>query len=63
MDQTLNRENYITNGQIYKIVLDIEPYHHIPPEITKKWHEAGKKHKADVVIVELGGTVGESVIG
>jgi len=68
--ETLTRENYLTNGQVYKIVLDkeraleyggkcVEPYHHIPPEIINRWFEAGKKHKAEVVIVELGGTVGE----
>jgi len=67
---TLTRENYLTNGLIYKIVLDkeraleydgkcVEPYHHLPPEIISRWYEAGKVHNADVVIVELGGTVGE----
>lgn len=66
----LTRENYTTNGQIYKLVLDkeraldyggkcVEPYHHLPPEIIKKWYAAGEKHNADVVLVELGGTVGE----
>ena len=67
---TLNRSNYLTNGQIYKLVLDkerslfyegkcVEPYHHIPPEIINRWREAGTKNKADVVIIELGGTAGE----
>jgi CTP synthase len=66
----LNKSNYLTNGQIYKLVLDkeraleyggrcVEPYHHIPPEIIKAWKQAGEKNKADVVIIELGGTVGE----
>lgn len=70
IDLTLTRENYLTNGQIYKIVLDkeraleyggkcVEPYHHIPPEIISRWYDAGKKHNAEVVIIELGGTVGE----
>lgn len=77
LDINLNRSNYTTNGQIYRIVLDkeraldyggacVQPYHHIPPEIIKKWYkaglpagEAGKTSKSDVVIVELGGTVGE----
>ena len=70
MGTTLTRDNYLTNGQIYKIVLDkeraleyggkcVEPYHHIPPEIIERWHKAGISHKSDVVIVELGGTVGE----
>lgn len=67
---TLSRSNYLTNGQIYKIVLDkerslaydgicVEPYHHIPPEIINKWKETGIKNKSDLVIIELGGTVGE----
>lgn len=66
----LTKENYTTNGQIYKLVLDkerkleyegkcVEPYHHLPPEIIKKWYKAGEKHNADVVLIELGGTVGE----
>ncbi|MDP3994568.1 MAG: CTP synthase [bacterium] len=70
LDQTLTKENYMTNGQIYKLVLEkeraleydgkcVEPYHHLPPEIIKKWYKAGEKHNAEVVIVELGGTVGE----
>src|SRR3989344_1807117 len=70
LGETLTQANYITNGQVYKIVLDkersleydgkcVEPYHHIPPEIIKKWYAAGKENDADVVIVELGGTVGE----
>src|SRR3989344_2933209 len=67
---TMARVNYMTNGQIYRIVLDkeraleyggkcVEPYHVIPPEIIKRWEEAGRYHKSDVVIIELGGTVGE----
>ena len=67
---TLTWDNYLTNGQIYKIVLDkeraleyggkcVEPYHHLPPEIIERWYKAGKVNNAEVVIVELGGTVGE----
>jgi CTP synthase len=70
LDETLLRENYLTSGQVYKLVLDkeralfydgacVQPYHHIPPEIIKRFFEAGKKHNADIVIIELGGTVGE----
>lgn len=70
MNINLTRSNYLTNGQIYQFVLDkeraldyggkcVEPYHHIPPEILNRWREAGESHKADIVIVELGGTVGE----
>jgi CTP synthase len=70
IDVTLTRANYITNGQVYKIVLEkeraleyegkcVEPYHHLPPVIIKRWYEAGEANNADVVIIELGGTVGE----
>ncbi|MFV1917460.1 MAG: CTP synthase, partial [Patescibacteria group bacterium] len=30
-----------------------------PPEIIRRWREAAKDHNADVLLVELGGTVGE----
>lgn len=67
---TLSRSNYMTNGQIYQNILDkeralefegkcVEPYHAIPPEIISRWYEAGKVSGADLVIIELGGTVGE----
>lgn len=70
LNENVYRVNYMTNGLIYKTVLDreraleyegvcVEPYHHIPPEIMKRWIDAGNFHKADVVIIEFGGTVGE----
>ncbi len=70
LNQTLTRANYLTNGQVYQYVLGkersldydglcVQPYHHIPPEIIQRWKEAGRTHRAEVVIVELGGTVGE----
>lgn len=66
----LTKDNYTTNGQIYKLVLEkerkleyqgkcVEPYHALPPEIIEKWYTAGKSSKADVTIIELGGTAGE----
>jgi CTP synthase len=70
LDETLTRANYLTSGQVYKFILDserslsydgacVQPYHHIPPVITKRLYQVGKEHDAQVVIVELGGTVGE----
>ncbi|MGD8744349.1 MAG: CTP synthase [Candidatus Woesebacteria bacterium] len=70
IDETATKENYLTNGQVYKYVLDkersldydgacVQPYHHIPPEIIKRWKLAGEVHNAEVVIIEMGGTVGE----
>ncbi len=68
IDQPIKRANYITTGQIYAEVLrkerafeydgeDVEAIPHVTDEIIRRWHVAGKN--ADVVIVELGGTVGE----
>ena len=70
LNLSLSKANYLTNGQIYKYVLDkersldyggkcVEPYHQIPPEISQRWKTAGETNNADITIVELGGTVGE----
>ena len=70
LGETMTSSNYLTNGQVYRYVLDkeraldydgacVQPYHHIPPEIIKRWREAGRQHRVEVVIIELGGTVGE----
>ena len=68
LDQSLNKENYITAGQIYQKVLEkeraleyggkcIEAYIHIPEEIIKRFEKLAKK--TEVIAVEFGGTVGE----
>lgn len=68
--ESLHRENYITTGQIYKTVIDrerafgyggedVEAVPHVTDEIMDRLYQAGKKNHAKVVIVELGGTVGE----
>lgn len=68
LDVPLARENYITAGQIYQRVLVkeraleydgkcVEAYYHIPPEIISRFEALGKK--AEVVLIEFGGTVGE----
>lgn len=70
LDIELTRANYVTNGQVYQEVLSreralafggrtVQPYHHIPPIIIDRINAAAKANKADVIIVELGGTVGE----
>lgn len=68
--QDLRRENYITAGQVYSEVIrrerafeyagetvDVIP--HITDEIIRRITLAGNVNKADIVIVEFGGTVGE----
>jgi CTP synthase len=66
----LGQDNFITTGQIYQAVIqrernleydgeDVEVVPHVPLEIISRIKKAGQKGKADIVIVELGGTVGE----
>lgn len=68
LDEDLSRINYITTGQVYGEVLkkerefaydgeDVEAIPHITDEIIKRFRSAGRG--SDIVIIELGGTVGE----
>jgi len=70
IDQDLSQLSSVSTGQIYTEVLDkerkgdflggtIQIIPHITNAIKTKIHEAAKKSRADVVIVELGGTVGD----
>src|SRR3989344_1698097 len=70
MNTDLSSANYMTNGQIYQEIIrrernfefegeDVEIVPHVPEEIIRRIELAGKKRKADFVIVEIGGTVGE----
>ena len=70
LDITLSKDNYITTGQVYQEVInkeraleydgeDVEAIPHITDEIIGRIKLAGKSLNADIVIVELGGTVGE----
>ena len=70
LNTDLHRENYMTTGQVYKSVIerersfgyggeDVEAIPHVTDEIISRIQKAGIANKAQVVIVELGGTVGE----
>ena len=70
LNQTLPRENYMTNGMVFKYVIDkeralgykgkcVEPTFHITEEILRRISESVKKTDAEIVVVEIGGTVGE----
>lgn len=70
LNVSLHRENYMTAGQVYKTVIDrerafgyggedVEAIPHVTDEIISRITKAGEILKADVVIIELGGTVGE----
>ncbi len=70
LNQTLPKENYMTNGMVFKYVIDkeralgykgkcVEPTYHITEEIIRRIHESVKKTDAEIVVVEIGGTIGE----
>ncbi len=66
----LTRINYMTTGRVYQTVIEqernmkfggkcVEVVPHIPLEVIRRIEEARDKIKADVVVIEIGGTVGE----
>jgi len=70
LGEDLYSSNFLTTGQIYQAIIqrernleydgeDVEVVPHVPEEIIRRIKEAGKKSKAEIVIVEIGGTVGE----
>ena len=67
---TTTKDNYITTGQVYQAVIDkersfgyegedVEVVPDIPNEIIRRIDIAARKAKAEIVVVEIGGTVGE----
>ncbi len=70
LDVELSHDNYMTQGMVWKTVIErernleyhgkcVQPWHHIPEEIISRIKYAGKASQADFVLVEIGGTVGE----
>lgn len=70
IDEELNYTSNITNGKIYSSVIEkerrgdflgatVQIVPHISNEIKNKIYEAGASSKADIVITEIGGTVGD----
>lgn len=70
IDENLTRTNYMTAGQVYLSVIErerrleyggacVETVPHIPEEIIRRLKVLAQKSKADFVIMEIGGTVGE----
>ncbi|MCL4405475.1 MAG: CTP synthase [Patescibacteria group bacterium] len=66
----LSKDNYMTTGSVYLSVIQrernleyggrcVEVVPDIPLEVINRIKNAEKKNKADVVIVEIGGTAGE----
>jgi CTP synthase len=70
LDTNLSIKNFITMGQIYKTVIekernfeyggeDVEAIPHVTDEIIGRFNQVARDTKADIVIIELGGTAGE----
>lgn len=70
LNMSLPKENYMTNGMIFKYVIDkerslgykgacVEPTYHITEEILRRLKEVSKKSNPDIIVVEIGGTIGE----
>ncbi len=70
LNKNIYRENYMTTGRIYQTVISrernleykgkcVQVVPHIPQEIRERIEKAVKKVKAEIMIIEIGGTVGE----
>ena len=70
LDEELTTENYLTTGRVYQSVIErernlgyggrcVEVVPDIPNEVISRIKKAAKLKKADFVLVEIGGTVGE----
>jgi CTP synthase len=70
LDTTLPSTNYMTTGRVYMEIIkrernlefagkNVEVVPHVPLEVLRRIAEAQKEANADVVLVEVGGTIGE----
>lgn len=70
LNEDLDKTNFTTTGQVYLSVIErernlsydgecVEAVPHIPEEFLRRAEEAGKKRNADIVVIEIGGTIGE----
>ena len=70
LNKELPAENYMTNGMVFKHVIDkeralgykgkcVEPVYHITEEILRRIKASAKKSDSEITVVEVGGTIGE----
>lgn len=70
LNKELTKENYMTTGSVYLSLIKkerslffngkcVEVVPHVPLEVIAKINEAQKLSKADIIITEIGGTIGE----
>mgnify|MGYP001563015734 CR=1 FL=1 len=70
LDQNFASVNYLTTGRVYQTVINrernlgyngktVEVFLHIPEEVIARLQAAAEADKADFLLVEVGGTVGD----
>ncbi|MBI2551868.1 CTP synthase [Candidatus Uhrbacteria bacterium] len=70
LDTTISSVNYMTTGRVYQTVIErernleyggkcVEVVPHVPEEVIRRIRLAAKRAKADITLIEVGGTVGE----
>lgn len=70
LGENIYSDNYMTTGRVYQTVIErerkleyggrcVEAIPHIPEEVIRRIKKVSQKTKADFVLVEIGGTVGE----
>ena len=70
LNQSLSRDNYMTTGRVYRSVIEneralkyqgkcVQVVPHIPLEVINRIERCAVKDKADIMFIEIGGTVGE----
>jgi len=70
LDVELPPENYMTNGMVFKYVIDkeralgykgkcVEPIYHITEEIIRRIKLSAQKTDSEIMLIEIGGTIGE----
>ena len=70
LDENITSVNYMTTGRVYQTVIQrernleyegkcVQVVPHIPQEVIRRIKTAAQKSKADITVIEVGGTVGE----
>ncbi|MBU0649232.1 CTP synthase [Patescibacteria group bacterium] len=70
LNTNIYKENYMTTGRVYLSVIEreralgykgkcVEVVPHVPEEIVRRIRHATKRAKAEITLIEIGGTVGE----
>src|SRR5687768_15848370 len=70
LNQSLRHDDYMTSGMVYKTVIErernlgyqgrcVEAIPHVTQEILNRFKKSAEVNKADITIVEIGGTIGD----